>query len=431
MQAIIEGTPDQIRQAEQLTGSTAVPVVMSQTGAVANLNDGPVILEHLSRQMDLTANEVTPWEDLDLEAQEEIALLTADSAPWVMDGKLHDTAAEDLSEGDQKEAAETRLNPERRPRDETEGGTTMKPATDANGPCPEAVKTAQELARRLGSHHEPSSRCAVILAGSRAVGTHGPASDTDLIVVPTWDQWPGPGPAYNAERIARRFQKGAGRTPVAFDPNGTDIGVCETWEANCRHWDRIETQEGDDCWSTGEGGEEHNEGLVNLVLAPPGLIGRDLTEANAFIFADTGEILAKALMHVRAVTIGPWPEDAREGMALHILDSRMFATVPNGNYGRYDFPHRGPSKQKTLPEKEPEPIAPEPEEIADAIARTAEETAELVANSPVEDGIKREIINRLNRMAILADQAADEGARSSLDYDEYPQVSEWDDDLPF
>ena len=98
LQAIIEGTPEQIRQAEEITGNPATPAVMSGTGSIANLNHGPVILDQLAILMELDAGELNAWEDLDLEAQEEIALLTTDSAPWAMDGKLHDTAAEDLSD---------------------------------------------------------------------------------------------------------------------------------------------------------------------------------------------------------------------------------------------------------------------------------------------------------------------------------------------
>lgn len=308
------------------------------------------------------------------------------------------------------------------------------PEPIAQGHCQHAAATARELARRLGGQHEPDNQCAVLLIGSKAAGTHGPASDTDLIVVPAWETWPGPGPAYNSERIARRFQKGTGRTHVEYDPNGTDIGLCETWETNDRHWHYIEAQEGDDCWSNGtgyNGPEEHNEGRVNLRLAPPGLIERDLTQVNALIFADTPGILARALRHVRAIPTGPWQEDPRNGLALHIVDSRMFATGTNGRYGRYDFPRRGPAKNKKLPEKPPEPLAPEPEELADAIARLAEETAETVAQSPVPIEFKKELLANLNRIAILADQATDEGARSSTACEEPSQNEDWDEELPF
>lgn len=97
MKVIIEGTPEQMKQAAQLTGNPFTPVAVSETGAIANFDHGPAIIEQLELLMDLQPGTLAKWDDLDLEAQHELALLTADSAPWAMDQKLHDTAPEDLS----------------------------------------------------------------------------------------------------------------------------------------------------------------------------------------------------------------------------------------------------------------------------------------------------------------------------------------------
>ena len=81
----------------RLTGRPAVPAIMSESGAIANLNHGPAVLDQLAQQMDLHPTEMAQWHDLDQATKEELALLTVDSAPWVLDHRIHDSAADELS----------------------------------------------------------------------------------------------------------------------------------------------------------------------------------------------------------------------------------------------------------------------------------------------------------------------------------------------
>ena len=87
-----------IAEIARITGSCAVPAVMSGSGAIANLNHGPAVLEQIAEQMDLHPTEITAWHHLDQAGQEELALLTADSAPWVLNNRIHDSAADELSD---------------------------------------------------------------------------------------------------------------------------------------------------------------------------------------------------------------------------------------------------------------------------------------------------------------------------------------------
>ena len=87
-----------IAEIARITGSCAVPAVMSGSGAIANLNHGPAVLEQIAEQMDLHPTEITAWRNLDQDAREELALLTIDSAPWVLDSRIHDSAADELSD---------------------------------------------------------------------------------------------------------------------------------------------------------------------------------------------------------------------------------------------------------------------------------------------------------------------------------------------
>lgn len=304
--------------------------------------------------------------------------------------------------------------------------------TTPGAPCPQASATARELARRLGEHQPPSNRHAVVLIGSRATGRQGPASDTDLIIVPTWTRWPGNGPADAAARAAARFQLNPARTHVTIHPNGTDIGICESWNTRAYDWCYLETQAHCCSWGPHADPEEH-EGRTIIQKAPQGLIHRDLLAHNAVIFADSPGILADALPHVPAVPAGPWPQDPREGLLLHILDSSMTGATASGGYGRWDFPHRGKPKSKSLPETEvtilEEPPPETPAECSDAAASLAEDTAELLLTAGLFPQLQHTLLNRLNRIAALAD-AATAGILEQERLASLPGADD-DNDLPF
>lgn len=98
MHVVIDATPAQLEQIRHITGSEPMPVVLAESGSIVNLNFGPAILEQLADLLDVHWSKLPCWDNLDRQIQEEVAMLAADSAPWAMDRKLHDTAAEDLSE---------------------------------------------------------------------------------------------------------------------------------------------------------------------------------------------------------------------------------------------------------------------------------------------------------------------------------------------
>ena len=98
MRVLVEIRPEQLPELRTLTASEPIPAALADTGAIVNLQLGPVVLEQLALQLDVHWPELPRWDSLDLQTQTELALLTADPAPWAMDQKLHDTAAEDLSQ---------------------------------------------------------------------------------------------------------------------------------------------------------------------------------------------------------------------------------------------------------------------------------------------------------------------------------------------
>lgn len=98
MHVLVEATEDQLEQIIQITGTEPIPAALAESGAIANLNFGPAILEQLAPHLGVHWSKMPSWEKLDRQTQQELAILTVDSAPWAMDQALHDTAAEDLSD---------------------------------------------------------------------------------------------------------------------------------------------------------------------------------------------------------------------------------------------------------------------------------------------------------------------------------------------
>lgn len=98
MHFVIDATPGQLAQIRRITGNQPIPAAVAESESIVNLNFGPTILEQLADLLDVHWSKLPCWDHLDRQTQEELAMLTADSAPWAMDRELHDTAAEDLSE---------------------------------------------------------------------------------------------------------------------------------------------------------------------------------------------------------------------------------------------------------------------------------------------------------------------------------------------
>ena len=98
MHVLIDATPAQLEEIRRITGSEPIPAADAESGAIVNMNFGPVVLEQLADLLEVHWTKLPAWDKLDGQTQEELAMLTADSAPWAMDRALHDTAAEDLSE---------------------------------------------------------------------------------------------------------------------------------------------------------------------------------------------------------------------------------------------------------------------------------------------------------------------------------------------
>ena len=98
MHVLVDATPEQIRQIQAITGNDPIPAVMTETGSIVNMNLGPSVLEQLADYLGVHWSKLPTWDNLDRQTQEELAMLTADSAPWAMDQELHDSAAEGLSE---------------------------------------------------------------------------------------------------------------------------------------------------------------------------------------------------------------------------------------------------------------------------------------------------------------------------------------------
>ena len=264
----------------------------------------------------------------------------------------------------------------------------------------EAVQTARELARRLGSHLKPSDRHAVALTASKAGRSSEDPAETVLIAMPTWENWPGPGPAFQAERVARRLLKGPGHADPA-----NSVRICE----------------GRDSIEHG-----HNAGETENPAKPPAVSGTE--KANAVIFGDSHEILTKAVELVKAVRTGPWPENSRNGLPVHIPDAVWYGNHPDGTYWSCKLSEMGADVNRENGE-----AAPKYEEVGEALARMAEETAEIVARGSMDRRGRDEVVRRLNEMAVLADRATDEGARSLIVDKEHNGGwnADWNDDLPF
>ncbi len=101
MNFMMQATDRQVSIVENIIGKRLTPISISGSGSVANHDHGPAVLsqlrEDISHTTGVTADSMTRWQDLDRQAQNEIALITADSAPWAMYKRIHDSAAEDLS----------------------------------------------------------------------------------------------------------------------------------------------------------------------------------------------------------------------------------------------------------------------------------------------------------------------------------------------
>ena len=102
MHVLLQTSQQKVPMLEHLSGSTAVPVAISKgTGNIANLNHGPLVLDQVREQFAEckcgNIHQLAEWTDLDHETRRELAMLTKESAPWVLDGKIHHNAAEELS----------------------------------------------------------------------------------------------------------------------------------------------------------------------------------------------------------------------------------------------------------------------------------------------------------------------------------------------
>ena len=102
MHVLLETSHQKVPMLEHLSGSAAVPVAISKgTGNIANLNHGPLVLDQVREQFAEckcgNIHQLAEWSDLDHETRRELAMLTKESAPWVLDGKIHHNAAEELS----------------------------------------------------------------------------------------------------------------------------------------------------------------------------------------------------------------------------------------------------------------------------------------------------------------------------------------------
>lgn len=277
-------------------------------------------------------------------------------------------------------------------------------------PCPRALTDARELARRLGTHRHCNVQAAVVLVGSKASGSHGPASDTDLIVVPAWQTWPGPHADRAADRTVARFQTGR-RAPVQFHPNGTDIGVAESWQTAEFHEVTLETTQMS-CWSSCTErkfpAHEDDPGHVSLRRMPPPFPSPDPATPDAVICADSADILAQALTNIPAYATSPLH---CKGTPLRIAASHAMGRTPLGSYGRWDFPHPGPRKEKTLPtaviSELADPIPETPWELTQAAAARAEEAAEELIVIQDTHTKAQAALRLLHQVAAGADAAAE------------------------
>lgn len=277
-------------------------------------------------------------------------------------------------------------------------------------PCPRALADARELARRLGTHRHRDVQAAVVLVGSKASGSHGPASDTDLIVVPAWQTWPGPHAERAADRTVARFQTGR-RAPVQFHLNGTDIGVAESWQTAEFHQAALDTTHAR-CWIPCAERKfteyDDDPGRVSLRRMPPPFPSPDPDTPNAVICADSADILAQALANIPAYATAPL---RCQGTAIRIAASHIMGRSPQGSYGRWDFPHPGPLKEKRLPmaviSELAEPIPESPWELAQAAAARAEEAAEELAAMQGTHTKAQAALHLLHEVAASADAAAD------------------------
>ena len=277
--------------------------------------------------------------------------------------------------------------------------------------CPRALADARELARRLGAHRHRDEQAAVVLIGSKANGSHGPASDTDLIVVPAWRTWPGPHADRAVARTVARFQAGL-RTPVQCHPNGTDIGIAESWQTADFHEVTLET-DATRCWSVGTERkfpdyEEDDSGWVSLRRTPAAFPSPNPATSDAVICADSADILVQALAGMPA---HPTSALDPQGTPLRIAASHAMGRTPSGGYGRWDFPHPGARKGKNLPlaaiSELADPIPETPWELAQAAAARAEEAAEELTAIQQQQATAHAALKLLHQAAANADAAAD------------------------
>ena len=280
-------------------------------------------------------------------------------------------------------------------------------------PCPRALKDAREMARRLGSHQPEDCQAAVLLVGSKATGTHGPASDTDLIVIPATESWAGEYADRCHDRAVSRFQRGA-RTNVLYHPNGTDLTVMESWETHAGDDTTLCHQDQGTPWPCWSSAEEENIKFydgepdphhVPLTEMPWEFPEPDLERVDAVITADNLEILQDALGNITG-----YPTAALDcrGTPVHIVPSSCMARKPAGGYGRWDFPHHGPKKDKSVPHGSIYDVKdPRPETLMDLVqeaAAAAEDAAEALGEFH-EHGV---VLEMLNQAALTADAAAEQ-----------------------
>ena len=161
-------------------------------------------------------------------------------------------------------------------------------------------------------------------------------------------------------------------------------------------WFRLETDQVR-CWSDSErterkSGEEDNDlSKVTVRHCPHDPPSRHLLEQNAVIFADTNEILERALGWMPAVPTGQRPDDPREGMGLHILQSEMFGMTADDGFGRVDFWNQDPEPTVKPPRQpraqgEPPPPAQTPHEMAQEVLGLAETAREMLGNTSLNAG---------------------------------------------
>ena len=99
VQAVIEGTPEQVARAEEMTGRKAIPVIVAEGGEIVPEALGPGLLGRLARHAGTPLRRMKGWEELEKTERERLLSLTVNSAPWAMDREIPDEAFDEMLSG--------------------------------------------------------------------------------------------------------------------------------------------------------------------------------------------------------------------------------------------------------------------------------------------------------------------------------------------